>query len=168
LLSVAQPPCLQVANLAPDSRAPAGVVGEVSATHPTRRWQSVVVHRTAETQPRFRFLSGVADPVAERDCHFLVRPDGTVLASTAWRDQRPTGPDPFGLHIGLVEGPVRNAVSRSQLNALRELLDHLQQRFRLDPTRITLMEESDTSCRPAPPGGFFGIRNFLPGSRRPR
>jgi hypothetical protein len=146
LTEPARPP----AKPSPEQDAsPAKAIDEI-AVRAAHAWQGVVVHCTDGRAARRRCLLFATDhhPTPQK-YHFVIRPDGAIVASPAWRAQQPIGSDTLGLHIALAGGRLRTAIPRLQWNAFRELLAHLQRRFRLDPERIELAEASDIDAFPA-------------------
>ncbi|UCG32744.1 MAG: N-acetylmuramoyl-L-alanine amidase [Phycisphaerales bacterium] len=148
VLSLAEPPRPPATPRPEQDASPAEAIDDITACA-AHTWQGVVVHCTAPQAPaRRRLLFATDHRPAPQAYHFVVRPDGTIITSPAWRQQKPIGPDPLGLHIALAGGRLRTAIPRLQWNAFCELLAHLQQRFCLDPERIELAEASDIDAFP--------------------
>ena len=161
LLSVAQPTGPPT-DPPPENRcSPVAAVADISIV-PARLWRDVVVHcpRGPASSPG-PLLSAAGPAGGVHDYHFLVQPDGRIIASSAWRQQKPIGTDRLGLHIALGGGRISTMIPRLQWNAFRELLGQLQRRFRLDPARIRLAETSDRDSGLIPPAKAARFRNLL-------
>jgi hypothetical protein len=155
LVEPASPPATPPAD---QDDSPAEAIDDITA-RATYAWQGVVVHCTDALAGPHRPLLFASDRrPAPQAYHFVVRPDGTILTSSAWRTQQPIGADSLGLHIALAGSRLRTAIPRLQWNAFRDLLTHLQQRFHLDPESVDLIEASDID---AFRDHREGVRRFL-------
>ena len=131
---------------------PAQAISDIQAPE-SQEWQCVVVHYAslAGTLERPALVAGHR-ATARESYHFLVEPDGSVIASRAWREQTSIDGDRRGLHIGLAPGRTRSMVPRLQWDAFQQLLRDLARQCRFEVTQIRWDERSDTTR----PSGWSG------------
>ncbi len=122
-------------------------------------WNRVVV-RWAEP-----ILSGdsvrASDETTPGDCHFVIRANGAVIASRAWREQASVGSELHALQVVLTCGRVPNRITRLQGRALSELLAQLRDQCHMEFEQVDLLRPPEDERFAMLAGPSTGFRDML-------
>ena len=125
-------------------------------------WNRVVVRWAEPDEP---ILSGdsvrASDESTPGDYHFLIRANGAVIASRAWREQASVGLELHALKVVLTSGRIRNMITRLQGRALSQLLAQLRKQCHMEFEQVELLRLPGDERFAMLAGPSTGFRDML-------
>ena len=125
-------------------------------------WNRVVVRWAEPDEPIL--IGGSVPPPDEStpgDYHFVIRANGAVIASRAWREQASVGSELHALHVVLTSGRIRNRITRLQGRALSELLAQLREQCHMEFEQVELLRPPEDERFAMLAGPSTGFRDML-------
>jgi hypothetical protein len=122
-------------------------VVDVSPALTTTQWKEIRIHHNIDQPADGSAPIPLQAHRPRRDYHFIVRPDGSLEASQAWRSQQPAQAQPGTISICVIGSNERPSLPSRQWKTLMRLIQELQARCGISPRHIQLDPDSDpTRC----------------------
>lgn len=149
--------------MASESRASLNVIFNTQVTPRPNRWSAIYIHHSRTTAGSAQDVSRTPDGCGD---HFVVgnghgAVDGEIQMTQRWNLQEPADPwpgqasmEPTCISICVVGDFDRSAPSPTQLKRLEQLVQTLQEQFRIPSTHVWV---------PDYPGSPAGVGRYFPG-----